>query len=81
MVGGELGRRDAAAAAVRSNLVVVPSPLADDVASLQYRGQVHLSTGVVKVGRRQLFSGLTCLFDRWGSLEFSESSCLSDVRR
>src|SRR5690606_20208005 len=47
MVGGELGGRDAATAAVRSDLVVVPSPLADHLASLRQRGEPVLVEALV----------------------------------
>src|SRR5690606_10797597 len=47
MVGGELGGRDAATAAVRPDLVVVPSPLADHFASLRQRGEPVLVEALV----------------------------------
>ena len=47
MVGSELGGRDAAAAAVRSDLVVVATPLGDDVAGLSQRREPVLVEALV----------------------------------
>lgn len=47
VVGGELGGRDAAATAVRSDLIVVPPPFADHLAGLGERGEPVLVQALV----------------------------------
>ena len=47
MIGGKLGRRDASATAVRSDLVVVAAPLGEDVAGLSQRREPVLVEALV----------------------------------
>src|SRR3546814_20609801 len=60
MVGGEPCRRDEATAAVRTGLVVISPPLADNLAGLHQRSEPVLVEALVAAGKPRAVVGSHC---------------------